>query len=215
MPGRNIDRKHLASNVDGKRSHFNQELRSILGSKIDPDKTALREEWVAKGRTLEEDVADRISQGYTQDKAIRKDAVKAVGVIMTGSHERMKVIENDPALFEDWKKANYQFACQEFGQKNIVRFTLHRDEKTPHFHCVFVPITPQGGLSAKQFMERGSGALRGYQDRYAQAMKPFGLNRGIPVELTHREHIPTKQYYRSINNIDREEDSRHTDQECV
>ena len=197
-----------ASNVDAKRSHFNEELLSILGSKIDPAKRELREEWVAQGRTLQEDVAARIEQGYTQDKAIRKDAVKVVGVIMTGSHERMKVIESEPALFEAWKKANYQFACQEFGQENIVRFTLHRDEKTPHFHCVFVPITPQGGLSAKQFMERGSGALRGYQERYAQAMQPFGLERGIPVELSHRAHIPTKQYYRSVNTLGREAEKR-------
>lgn len=202
--GRHIDRKHLASNVDAERTHFNEELRAILGAKIDPAKTELREEWVAQGRPLEEDVAARIEQGYTQAKAIRKDAVKAVGVIMTGSHERIKEIESDPALFDRWKKANYDFACQEFGQENIVRFTLHRDEKTPHFHCVFVPITPQGGLSAKQFMERNTGVLRGYQDRYAQAMQPFGLQRGTPVELTQRAHIPTKQYYRTVNTLGRE-----------
>lgn len=144
--GRHIDLKHLANNVNAKRSHFNEELLDILGAKIVPDKTELREEWVNKGRTLQEDVEDRIEQGYIQGKAIRKDAVKAVGVIMTGTHERMKAIERETALFEAWKKANYSFACSEFGQKNIVRFTLHRDEKTPHFHCVFVPITPQGGL---------------------------------------------------------------------
>ena len=86
----------------------------------------------------------------------------------------------------------------------MVRFTLHRDEKTPHFHCVFVPITPQGGLSAKQFMERNTGVLRAYQDRYAQAMQPFGLQRGIPVELTQRAHISTKQYYRTVNTLGRE-----------
>lgn len=83
--GRHIDRKHLASNVDAKRSHFNEELLAILDSKIDPAKTALREEWVAQGQPLEEDVAARIEQGYTQDKAMRKDAVKAVGVIMCTS----------------------------------------------------------------------------------------------------------------------------------
>ena len=206
--GRHIDRKHLASNVDAERTHFNEELLAILGAKIDPAKTELREEWVAQGRPLQEDVAARIEQGYTQAKAIRKDAVKAVGIIMTGSHERMKEIESDPALFDQWKKANYDFACQEFGQENIVRFTLHRDEKTPHFHCVFVPITPQGGLSAKQFMERNTGVLRGYQDRYAQAMQPFGLERGIPVELTQRAHISTKQYYRTVNTLDREAEKR-------
>jgi len=89
---------------------------------------------------------------------------------MSGTHERMKEIETDPTLFAQWGQANFAFAYQEFGQENIVRFTLHRDEKTPHFHCVFVPITPAGGLSAKHFMDRKKGVLRAYQDRYATAM---------------------------------------------
>ena len=34
------------------------------------------------------------------------------------------------------------------GEENITRFAVHLDEKTPHIHCVFVPITEDGRLSA-------------------------------------------------------------------
>ena len=113
-------------------------------------------------------------QKYNIQRKIRSDAVKALGVIMTGSHQRMKEIEQDSTLFKEWKKANYEFACYEFGKDNIVRMTLHLDEKTPHFHCVFVPITKDGGLSAKHYIN-GKKTLRDLQDRYAQRMSRFGL----------------------------------------
>ena len=43
--------------------------------------------------------------------------------------------------------------------------------------------------------------LRAYQDRYASAMKNFGLQRGIHKELTHRKHVTGKDYYKSINAL--------------
>lgn len=201
--GAHIDRKHISANVDKARTALNEELNALLGPTIDGSRVHLREEWAAASKgDLKTDVATRIAEGYRLEKKIRKDAVLALGVIMTGSHARMKEIEADPALFDAWKKANYQFACQEFGEENIVRFTLHRDEKTPHFHCVFVPITPEGTLSATHFTgDRGK--LRAYQDRYAEAMQSFGLARGIARELTNREHITTEEYYRDVNNLAR------------
>ncbi|MEL6358366.1 MAG: MobV family relaxase [Bacteroidota bacterium] len=199
--GAHIDRRHISSNVQKAKTELNEELAGTLGMTIDASKSHLKEEWVTSQKgDLSKDVEARIAAGYRLSKTIRHDAVRAVGVIMTGSHTRMKEIEADPKLFDAWKKANYRFACHEFGEQNIVRFTLHRDEKTPHFHCVFVPITPKGGLSAKHFTG-GSSQLRAYQDRYAEAMKPFGLARGIPKELTRREHIPTEDYYREVERL--------------
>ena len=199
--GKHIDREYVSTNVDRKKSGFNEELTLTLGSYIDHSKTHLKEELAAYAHdSLPRAVERRIEQGYTKHKAIRKDAVKALGIILTGSHERMKQIEADQTLFTAWKKRNYEFCCREFGKDNIVRFTLHRDEKTPHFHCVVVPITKEGGLAARQFI--GTPAkLRAYQDRYAKEMATFGLARGIPKEITHRTHITTKQYYRKVNAL--------------
>ena len=200
--GRHIDRKQIAPNVDRDKSAFNEELTQILGSKIDPHKTHLKEEMSQyQDLSLNQAVELRIQQGYTRDKAIRKDAVKALGIILTGSHERMKEIENNPELFQVWKNKNYDFCCKAFGKENIVRFTLHRDEKTPHFHCVVVPITTQGALSAKYFIGSAD-KLKAYQDQYAHAMKEFGLQRGIPKAITKRIHIPTKEYYKNVNLIE-------------
>jgi hypothetical protein len=182
--GSHIDRRHIVANVDPLRSHLNEDVVYVF----------------SKEMTLEKSVSKRISEGYIQSRAIRKDAVKALGIIMGGSHERMKEIESDAELFRAWKKANYDFVCREFGRENIVRFSLHRDEKTPHFHCVVVPITSDGKLSADHFI--GTPAkLCAYQDRYAEIMKKFGLLRGIHKELTRRKHVTSKDYYKTINAL--------------
>ena len=86
-------------------------------------------------------------------KAIRKDAVKYQTHIMSGSPEQMKKIEDNPELRKQWINSNLDFLKKEYGEKNIVRFTVHRDEKTMHIHAVTVPITQDGRLSAKEIME--------------------------------------------------------------
>ena len=204
--GKHIDRSCQEAKKTGVfEDSEEKDLVSELGLHIDPSRTYLNEEWVdTGGKSLSELVEQRISEGYKLSKSIRSDAVKALGLVMTGSHDRMKEIEANEKLFEGWKKANWDFACKEFGgEKNIVRFSIHRDERTPHIHCVVVPITPDGRLSAKHY-RHGTIKLQGYQNRYAEAMSPFGLERGIEVSLTGRKHTTSKEYYKSINKIERE-----------
>ena len=55
---------------------------------------------------------------------------------------------------------------------------LHRDEKTPHLHVVTVNLTKDGRLSAKEILGNPK-AMQERQDRYAEQMKSFGLERGL------------------------------------
>ncbi|MEM7362119.1 MAG: MobV family relaxase [Bacteroidota bacterium] len=207
--GNHIDRLHISQNVDKRRIQYNQDLvlKEILDGKVDTLRTHLNQEIISHHHSLKVDVERRIKDGYHYLKkdadryqgkqklrAIRKDAVKAIGVILSGSHERMKEIEQDKELFEAWKKANYEFACREWGKSNIVRMTLHMDEKTPHFHCVFVPITPDARLEYGYYLN-GANKLMSLQDRYAQAMQPFGLQRGISKAITQKKHQTTREWY--------------------
>ena len=128
--------------------------------------------------SLSEAINDRIKEGYNGKRKIRTDAVRYLTTIFSGSHEKMIEITKDPEMFDLWQKANVKFAKEEFGASNIVRFTVHMDEKTPHIHCVHVPLTKDGRLSAKELMG-GKALLRDRQDRYAKAMSGFGLERGV------------------------------------
>lgn len=117
----------------------------------------------------------RISEGYTGGTAIRKDAVRFVETIFSGSHDDMIKIQNDPNTFNYWKEKTIAFAKAIFGEENIIRMSLHLDEETPHFHCVSVPII-DGRLSAKKILTRQN--LSDFQTDYAAEMAEFGLMRG-------------------------------------
>ena len=73
-----------------------------------------------------------------------------------------------------------------------MRFVLHRDEKTPHLHVVTVNLTKDGRLSAKEILGNPK-AMQERQDRYAEQMKSFGLERGL--KNTGIEHEDAKTYY--------------------
>jgi len=104
--GRHIDRS--CKKVKKTGLYEDEEEKNLeLGLHIDPSRIHLNEELVhTGGKSLSELVEQRISEGYTKEKAIRSDAVKALGLVMTGSHDRMKEIKSNKELFESWKKAN-------------------------------------------------------------------------------------------------------------
>lgn len=167
----------------------------------DPAKRNLNQSFIITEhcrKPLHQAISDRISEGYSAKnkagelKQIRKDAVKYSTHILTGSHEDMKRIEANPEELKKWVQANLKFASEEFGKENIVRFVLHRDEKTPHLHVVTVNLTKDGRLSAKEILGNPK-AMQERQDRYAEQMKSFGLERGI--KNTGIEHEDAKAYY--------------------
>jgi hypothetical protein len=181
----------------GVGEHIDRIGRHEKPKNADPERTHLNEQLIEpRSKNLTNDINARIKEGYTKKKEIRKDAVKSVRIILSGSHDRMKEIENNPKEFKAWKEANLKFMSDRFGKENIVRMTLHRDETTPHFHCVVVPVTFDGGLSAKK-MFGGPQGLAQLQTDYARAMEGFGLSRG--KENSTAKHTDISEYYGRVN----------------
>ncbi len=69
------------------------------------------------------------------------------------------------------------------------------DEKTPHMHLCFVPLTEDGRLSAKEIMGNKK-KLTWWQDEFWKHMvKKFpDLERGESASLTGRDHIPPRVF---------------------
>jgi hypothetical protein len=167
-------RQHEVSNADPTPQHPNREY-------LNHEKT---DYW-----TLAE---ARIAEVVT--RKVRGDQVRAVEVIMTGSPEGFIRDKEGKAVDyskSKWAGDNLRFLQEKYGKENIVSFTLHQDEKTPHVHAVIVPITPDGRLSAKDIFNRQG--LRELQTEYAQAMAPHKFERGI--EHSQAEHQPMRRQY--------------------
>ena len=125
---------------------------------------------------------------------VRPDSVRGVEVLLTASPEAFKRREDGSQADwhgSKWAEANIAFLKGKFGEENVVSCTLHQDELTPHFHAVVVPITPDGRLSAKDMFNPKT--LRALQTEYAEAMKPFGMERG--VEHSRAKHETMRHVY--------------------
>ena len=81
---------------------------------------------------------------------VRRDSVMMVETLITASPEFMNRLppEEQKAYFT----RALDFIAERVGKGNILSAIVHMDEKTPYMHLCFVPVTPEGKLSAKYFL---------------------------------------------------------------
>ena len=197
--------------------------RTKIPTNASPERTCLNEELVE----FPEEVADRTEAiSYRLEHAgltrkIGTNQVRVIRVMLTGSHDAMKRIEEEGRLPE-WCADNLAWLRETFGTENVVSAVVHRDESTPHIHAAVVPIvtgerrkartvpseTPgkrhyrpksaaRPRLCADDVMSRVR--LKQYQDTYAAAMSKYGLERGI--DGSEARHITTQEFYRQTATL--------------
>ena len=91
--------------------------------------------------------------------------------------------------FEEALRFFEQFQSRE----TIISAVVHMDEKTPHMHLSFVPLTTDGRLSAKEIVGNKK-KLTWWQDKFWEHMvqKYPDLERGESASQTGRDHIPPR-----------------------
>ena len=135
----------------------------------------------------------------------RKDSVRMVEALITAS----------PEFFEGKKapevRAFFEEALRFFGQyqakETVISAVVHMDEKTPHMHLTFVPLTADKRLSAKDILG-GKKKLTQWQDRFWKYMvrKYPNLERGESASKTGRDHIPPR-IFKEATHLNREFDA--------
>lgn len=166
--------KHQASSVGSMQYHNDRVRGNHLNPDIDPTRSHLNVEYVSHGNYMDE-INERIKSGYTGKRAVRKDAVLLVEGIVTASPEFFENKSSDEIAqyFHDC----FDFCRKEFSDENLVHFTVHMDETTPHAHFGFVPLK-NGSLAWKNYFD-GKRDLQAFQDRfYSEVSSRYGLERG-------------------------------------
>ena len=88
-----------------------------------------------------------------------------------------------------------EFLYGRIGRENVISAVVHMDEKTPHMHLCFCPITKDGRLSAKDILGNKQALSKWQDDFFAWMAQAYpALSRGIPSYITHRKHIPPYQF---------------------
>lgn len=119
---------------------------------IDYGKSNLNKEYIEHG-SYRAEVNDRIERFRESTRKVRKDAVVLAEGVATASPEFFegKSCDEVMAYFDDV----FEFCKAEFGERNLVHFTVHMDETTPHAHFGFTPIK-DGTLSWKTILMGGT-----------------------------------------------------------
>ena len=124
---------------------------------------------------------------------VRKDSVLMIETLVTASPEFITVLtENEE---REYFERALSFIREEIGEDNIFAVTVHMDERNPHMHVCFVPITPDKRLSAKTILGNQK-KLSEWQTKFHEHMSQRWnvLERGVSAMETHRKHIPVWQF---------------------
>ena len=86
------------------------------------------------------------------------------------------------------------------SKDTIISAVVHMDEKTPHMHLSFVPLTADKRLSAKEIVGNKK-KLTQWQDRFWEHMvkKYPDLERGESASQTGRNHIPPRVFKEAVH----------------
>lgn len=142
---------------------------------------------------LKEGIMNRvraIRENSGETKKLRKDAVVAVGLLITSDAEAFERMgkEKTHAFFVD----SLRFIQNRYGDANVVSATVHIDEKTPHMHAYFAPEF-EGKLSAKNlFAPKRKELTHLHTDFAKQVGEKYGLKRGIEGSLA--KHISSERF---------------------
>lgn len=121
----------------------------------------------------------------------RKDSVRLVETLITASPEFFQ--GKSQKEIRDYFERALEFMKTKRDPHTFISAVVHMDEKTPHMHLCFVPITEDGRLSAKDIVGNKK-KLTKWQDEYWSYMvkKYPDLERGESASETGRTHIPPR-----------------------
>lgn len=195
-----IERTQMPKNADPTRTHLNRELIEF-----------------PEGVTNRTQAINYRLDNAELERKIGKNQVRVIRVMLTGSHEDMKRIQ-DSGKLDEWCNDNLDWLRKTYGADNLVSAVLHMDESTPHIHASVVPIVTGERRKKKpkpdeppkkQYRKKSADSarlcaddvmtaskLKGYQDSYAEAMAKYGLQRGIVG--SEARHITTQEFYRNV-----------------
>ncbi len=202
-------------NYDKSRVHLNFEIRK--GAVIAPiDKTVCIKDKVDK--RIAEWKAERLAETGIEP-IVRSTQHKSVCIIMGGNRERMNELAfgnqvlqergNNSHIqrmkeIEQFALDNYNALAKRIGEKNIISFIVHCDEKNCHIHATIVPILEDGRLSAKDMFGGGSlvsarDKMREWHDWYAAINEKWGLERGDDIHETGARHKSLEEHNRELH----------------
>ena len=118
-----------------------------------------------------------------------------------------------------WANCCMDFVYEDIGYDKwqVLNATIHLDEKTPHLHCVVVPLIKKYDkrsdkekwtISKKHYM-KDKNYLSTLQDKYHERMISNGYDLDCGIKNSDNEHIDIKQYKKITRKLNIELTSKN------
>ena len=171
--------KYKGPEISGIEAH-NERTKEKYASNpdIDPSRTHLNFHLIKPERKYRAESERQIAEAGCRT---RSDSVRVVEALITAT----------PEFFNE----ALEFIKQNQAPETIISAVVHLDEKSPHMHLCFVPLTEDKRLCAKEILGNKK-KLTQWQDKYWEHMvkKYPDLERGESASETGRDHIPTRVF---------------------
>lgn len=192
--------KFKQSDLRGVEIHNNRESSNSKNKDIDYSRTKNNFDALTglEGNpkvNYREMVEKRIREGYRGKKAVRKDAVKLVSIIISSDKDFFKDMSKDE--IKKFFKVSATYLTGRFGAENVVGAKVHMDEYTPHMHFTFVPLR-DGKLTAKTILDRKS--LIALQDELPLRLQEEGFKIDRGQENNPVKHLEVLDFKRLKNS---------------
>ncbi len=147
----------------------------------------------------------------------KSQSVVADELLFTATNKFFENMTRDD--IKEWADTCMEFVYNDLGYKKeqVLHATVHMDEKTPHVHCVVVPLvkkfdkrtnTERYTISKKQYI-KDKIHLSELQDKYHARLvnKGYDLERGI--KGSDKEHLSVKEYKKINRKLEQNLNTRN------
>ena len=190
--------KHKAGPAGALEAHHERTKEQYVSNPdIDTSRSKYNFHIIQPERIYRQEIDTRIKAAGCRT---RRDSTMFVDTLITASPEFFK--GRDRKEIQAYFTEAAAFMEQKVGKGNIFSAVVHMDEKTPHLHLCFTPITGDGRLSAKEILGNRAQLSKWQDEFHAHMKKAFPvLKRGESALVTKRKHIPTWLFKQSVRLI--------------
>ena len=176
------------SQIEGHNERTKEKYNS--NPDIDTSRSHMNFHLVTPERKYRAEAEKRIAEAGCRT---RSDSVRVVEALITATPEFFKGKKR--AEVKEFFNEALEFIKQHQAPETIISAVVHMDEKTPHMHLCFVPLTEDKRLCAKEILGNKK-KLTQWQDQYWEHMvkKYPDLERGMSASETGRDHIPPRVF---------------------
>jgi len=176
------------------RHHERKKEKYMSNPDIDKSRSYQNYHIVERQRRYKDEIQSRIDDAGCK---VRKDSVLFIDTLITASPEFFE--RHSEREQRKYFERAADFIKTEVGEANIISAVVHMDERTPHMHLCFTPITPDNRLCAKEIIGNRDSLIK-WQDKFHEYMSAAfpELERGEPAAETKRKHMPVRIYKQAV-----------------